>query len=1202
MKARKLWKRSMVVLMAAVMVASATPVQTKAAEVGEGSDLSYDGYTQVWADEFNGEELNREDWNVELHDPAWVNAELQAYVDSAENIKVEDGKLVITPLQTDNGDGTYSYTSGRVNTQGKHDFTYGMFEASVKVPEGMGYLPAFWLMASDENVYGQWPRCGEIDIMEIMGQNTKKAMGTIHYGNPHAEQQGSYTLSEGDFSSEYHKFTCEWEPGSIKWYVDGKLFHEATNWHSTTEGAGTITYPAPFDQPFYVILNLAVGGSWVGYPDDASFVSNPYMIDYVRVYQKDSYDDSNLEAPSNEVVIRDPNGDGNYLINGDFEAAEDLATEEGWQFKTAGAGVGSAVVSGNSVEISMTQNDPATAHAIQLVQTNVPLIAGQTYVASYDAYASADRTIMVNSKAPNNGWASYLNATQTITTEKKTYTHEFKMPNADDAACTFEFNLGGVESTDTVVIDNVSLKLKNGEIDEAARDAINHPAKGVRADGNYIYNGKFQEGDKHLGYWNIPENADVSVTNLADGRRLKVVVPAEGFVTVSQSNVAVSGEKDYALSLDAEVADGGSVSVGFDGQNYEVEPENGSFSTEFKTSADMADKTISITFEGEGTYYIDNVTLVENALIKNGSFNDGFAGFETYADGSTNVSWGVDALTESNAASVEISDTGDADWKIQLKQTGVDLEKDQWYKLSFKIKSDKARDVSYAIQRDGNRAETKDDWTPYVQETISLVGDINSWQTIEKEFQMKEGTDLESVFNITMGAVGGTQITDKHTIRIDDIVLEKMDAPAIVIPSIPYGVNQIQNSTFEDDSVWNLNVWGEGAATKHVENGAMVVDVTATGAEDGQVALQQAGLTLEKGQTYTLSFDVTSDETRDIKACFMTIPGYGWYGGNVFSVPANEEKHIEWTFEVNEYISDAIVDITDIITLGIHLGNLKSEGTAVPAKLTFDNVSLVKYEKEVLSVKEKINAIGTVTLASKAKIDEARAAYNALTHTQKEQLDASVLKILTDAEAAYAKCVAAQESNKNEENPSQKDDAAKDNIEYVAEFTKKSTTIQKGKKSSALASNLVITDGDKAKEWTSSNKSVVSVDAKTGKITAKKVGTATITVTTEKGKQASIEVKVVKKKVKTTKLVVKNKATDKTLKNKSKVTLKKKETLWLKTELTPITSPDKVTYKSSNKKVVTVSSKGKITAKKKGKATITVKSGKKTVKIKVTVK
>ena len=242
--------------------------QTENKEEEQTTDLSYEGYNLKWEDQFEGESLNRDDWNVELHDPGWVNNELQSYVDSPENIYLQDGSLVLKPVENVSEDGSVSYTSGRINTQHKHDFKYGLFEARVKVPEGQGFLPAFWMMPTDENLYGQWPRCGEIDIMEVLGNNTDTSYGTIHYGNPHSESQGSYTLDEGSFSEEYHVFDVEWEPGKISWYVDGKLIHTEDNWYSATEGQGEITYPAPFDQPFYIILNLAVGGNWPGNPDD----------------------------------------------------------------------------------------------------------------------------------------------------------------------------------------------------------------------------------------------------------------------------------------------------------------------------------------------------------------------------------------------------------------------------------------------------------------------------------------------------------------------------------------------------------------------------------------------------------------------------------------------------------------------------------------------------------------------------------------------------------------------------------------------------------------------------------------------------------------------------------------------------------------------------------------------------------------------
>ena len=245
------------------------------------------------------------------------------------------------------------------------------------------------------------------------------------------------------------------------------------------------------------------------------------------------------------------------------------------------------------------------------------------------------------------------------------------------------------------------------------------------------------------------------------------------------------------------------------------------------------------------------------------------------------------------------------------------------------------------------------------------------------------------------------------------------------------------------------------------------------------------------------------------------------------------------------------------------------------------------------AVKKAIAAIGKVDASedSKAKVEAARKAYAALTEDQKKLVEASQLKLLTEAEAAYQQAV---EESKKPTEETKPEDATK----YVAKFSAKSTSIQKRKSSTNLAKDIAITAGDKIVKWETSNKKVVTVTNK-GKITGKKVGKATITVTTDKGAKASITVYVKAKKVATTKVTVKNAKTDRVVK---KVTLKKGKKLTLKVVTNPITTPDKVTFKSSKKSVATVTNKGVITAKKKGKATITVKSGKKTAKVQITVK
>lgn len=250
-------------------------------------ELSYEGYRLVWEEQFQGDTLNPDDWNVELHEPGWVNEEWQEYIHSSENIYLKDGKLCLRAIKSVNENGEAYYTSGRVSTQYKHDFTYGIFESRLKVPKGKGFLPAFWLMTTDEDVYGQWPRCGEIDIMEVLGHDTVTNHGTIHYGIPHQQGQGKYTLEQGSFADDFHTLQLEWEPGKLSWYVDGELYHVENDWYCAREKEGKIPFPAPFNHPFYIILNLAVGGSWVGYPDESTdFEDAVFEIDYVKVYQK----------------------------------------------------------------------------------------------------------------------------------------------------------------------------------------------------------------------------------------------------------------------------------------------------------------------------------------------------------------------------------------------------------------------------------------------------------------------------------------------------------------------------------------------------------------------------------------------------------------------------------------------------------------------------------------------------------------------------------------------------------------------------------------------------------------------------------------------------------------------------------------------------------------------------------------------------
>jgi beta-glucanase (GH16 family) len=243
-------------------------------------------YQLVWSDEFDGAELDTDKWEFQIGNgpPAgWGNNELEYY--RKENATVSDGFLTITAKKENYQN--FQYTSSRIRTKNKGDWKYGKFEIRAKMPKGKGLWPAIWMLPTD-NVYGGWAASGEIDIMEYLGHDTTTVYGTLHYGGawPNNVHSGkSYTLKSGGFNEDFHTFTLVWEEGRMDWYVDGQLYQTQTHWYTSGH-----SFPAPFDQRFHLILNLAVGGNWPGNPDGSTKFPQEFVIDYVRVYQRVSTD------------------------------------------------------------------------------------------------------------------------------------------------------------------------------------------------------------------------------------------------------------------------------------------------------------------------------------------------------------------------------------------------------------------------------------------------------------------------------------------------------------------------------------------------------------------------------------------------------------------------------------------------------------------------------------------------------------------------------------------------------------------------------------------------------------------------------------------------------------------------------------------------------------------------------------------------
>lgn len=414
-----------------------------------------DGYDLLWHDEFNGTTMNEEIWNYEPHEPGWTNEELQEYTTSTDNVFVNDGHLTLKAIKSEK-DGADYYTSGKVTTQNKKDFMYGKVVVSAKVPEGQGLWPAIWMMPTDEQHYGQWPKCGEIDIMEVLGNDVTTAYGTLHYGEPHGEQQGTVVLDSNTFADSYHEFSVEWEPGEFRYYIDNNLYLTVNDWFTAVEGEDEKPYPAPFDQTFFVQLNLAVGGTWPGNPDNTTNFDNAeFDIDYVRVYQKPEYD-TNVKKP--EKQYKEADETGNYIVNGDFQVAEDLSDDKDWTFYLANDGAGTATIEDGWIKIETT-NQGTEDYSVQIFQPNLPMINGHSYKVSFDAYADESRKIITCVSAPTAGWIRYLPDTEfEITTEPQTYEFEFDMTEKDDNNGRFEINMGNRGSDATVYISNVRVE------------------------------------------------------------------------------------------------------------------------------------------------------------------------------------------------------------------------------------------------------------------------------------------------------------------------------------------------------------------------------------------------------------------------------------------------------------------------------------------------------------------------------------------------------------------------------------------------------------------------------------------------------------------------------------------------------------------------------------------------------------------------
>jgi beta-glucanase (GH16 family) len=317
-------------------------------------------YMLRWADEFDGAAGSVPDqtkWNYDVGGNGWGNNELETYTRRSDNAFLDgDGHLVIKLIkETFTGqDGIRrDYTSARLLTKDKFTQRYGRVEGRIKVPFGQGIWPAFWMLGANIAEVG-WPACGEIDIMENIGREPAITHGSLHGpgysgGSP---LTGIYTLPAGQkFADDFHIFAVEWEPAAIRFYVDGNLYQTKTP--ADASGKRWV-----FDHPFFIILNVAVGGNFPGSPDDTTIFPQVMTVDYVRVYTDSRYAPkiSNVTAEKKNLVVSGENFDDEsfILMNGDFQKTLRNDVESG---VLIGKKVAKRIESGQRVTIQVQNGD-----------------------------------------------------------------------------------------------------------------------------------------------------------------------------------------------------------------------------------------------------------------------------------------------------------------------------------------------------------------------------------------------------------------------------------------------------------------------------------------------------------------------------------------------------------------------------------------------------------------------------------------------------------------------------------------------------------------------------------------------------------------------------------------------------------------------------------------------------------------------------
>lgn len=695
-----------------------------------------ENWNMVWQDEFDGEKLDANKWRHETGNgfwsgttwiEGWGNQELEYYTDREKNVRLENGLLVIEAKkekykgQYGDGEKTYHYTSGKIKSKDLFSKKYGRFEMRAKFPVGKGLWPAMWMLPQDD-IYGGWATSGEIDIFEGWGSKASKVSGTLHYGStwPSNVHTGADYDLENSTIAEFHDYAVEWLPGEIRWYIDGEVYQVQNNWYAKNNSeAVNYTYPAPFDQDFYMIFNLAVGGWFDGEPDKKTEFPAKMEVDYIRVYDLEDGYDENIMRPETDKDSLPNNAkeaiEGNYIYNGNF--AEGKSEWELLSHFGGSAKYSFEDVDGSKFLKASISKGGEQEYSVQIIQ-EAPVMKGHWYKMSFDAKAAKDRALTVKiGGGEERKWKAYHKKEFNLTDSVNNFITVFQMTDESDINTKVEFHAG--LSTDDVWLGDVKLELV-----ENPEEEINNMGKLPLANGNQIYNGTIDQGEtSRMQFWMFDAEKQAAV-GVNSERQL--VVEADGnSAELYQTNLPLLKDSVYNLKFKASSDNAEKIRIMLTDESgsktytaQEIELTNEAKDYEVKLdyayATDLNSRFVIDLSEAKGAVIFDNFFMkkaVDYSNIETVLISDDFS------DSKTKKQWTAwmgkefgfggefDFKYKKEQARLTVRDLGSEMWSNLLSQN-ANLQKGLKYRLSFDISSSRKRQLTVALENNSYQRST----------------------------------------------------------------------------------------------------------------------------------------------------------------------------------------------------------------------------------------------------------------------------------------------------------------------------------------------------------------------------------------------------------------------------------------------------------------------------------------------------------------